>query len=321
MTSTRQKRARLKRGLVERVGSWVALSLLAACATLAPPQTSDNLADMVRTSDALWPIQGDAVGRFGPDGVPLAAPSIAAPMVADRGIGGTGAPAVTPVAIQTADRGIGGTGIVGVVTGFGSVFVNGMEIQYDAAAPVDIDGSVSSAAELRAGQLVAIQAGGPATAPRARTISVRSAVIGRIEASELGSGTLTIGGQAVSVPNGTWGANHFGLGDWVKVSGLRRTDGTIVASRLDSAPSGVLSARGRVVRDGEVVRVGNLILSGLMAASVKDGPSQNSPPTPSDGEPSPRSLIWQRPVAPSDIVTTRRPVRSDRAAFFSGLEL
>ncbi len=45
----------------------------------------------------------------------------------DRGIGGTGAPASGPV---ISDRGIGGTGIVGVVTGFGSVFVNGLEVAY-----------------------------------------------------------------------------------------------------------------------------------------------------------------------------------------------
>ena len=54
------------------------------------------------------------------------------PLFADRGIGGTGAPAALSAASRTADRGIGGTGIIGVVTGFGSIFVNGLEIQYPA---------------------------------------------------------------------------------------------------------------------------------------------------------------------------------------------
>ena len=87
----------------------------------------------------------------------------------------------------------------------------------------------------------------------------------------LGSGTLTIAGQAVSVPAGTWGANRFGLGDWVSVSGLRREDGTIVASRLDAAPAGALLARGRVVRDGNQAKVGDLALTGATASSVRDG--------------------------------------------------
>jgi hypothetical protein len=252
---------------MKRLYPLLVLGLLAACAALPPATTSDNQADVVRTSDMAWPIQRDALGRFGPDGGPL----VAAPLVADRGIGGTGAPAATPAAMRTTDRGIGGTGIIGVVTGFGSVFVDGVEIQYDASAPVDIDGTRSSPAALRAGQLVAIEVEGPLTAPHARTIWVQSAVIGRIESLELGSGMLTIGGQSVSVPQGTWGANRFGLGDWVKVSGLRRADGTIEASRLDAAPAGVLSARGRVVRDGDVVRVGNLVLPEPMAAGVKDG--------------------------------------------------
>jgi hypothetical protein len=221
---------------------------MAACAPLAPaPNTSDQA--------GVSPASG-ADGHVGVDGGPL---------VSDRGIGGTGAPN------RVADRGIGGTGIVGVVTGFGSVFVDGIEVRYDDNAPVDIDGTASSVAALRAGQLVAIQADGPVAAPYARTISVRSAVTGRIEALELGSGTLTIGGQPVSVPEGTWGANHFGLGDWVKVSGLRRADGTIVASRLDAAPAGVLSAGGPVVRDGTAMRVGSLLLPDAVAAGVKEG--------------------------------------------------
>lgn len=41
---------------------------------------------------------------------------------ADSGIGGTG---------QQAQEGIGGTGIIGVITGFASVCVNGLEILYD----------------------------------------------------------------------------------------------------------------------------------------------------------------------------------------------
>lgn len=243
-----------------RLGSFLILMLsLAACATLAPRPDGSNPAEGVRDPSG----SVGRIGRVGPDG---AAP---APL-ADRGIGGTGAPVAMAPAI-TADRGIGGTGIVGVVTGFGSVFVDGIEVEYDNSARIDVDGVASSVSALRAGQLVAIQADGPANSPHAKAISVRTAVTGRIEALEPGSGALTIAGQTVLVPDGTWGANRFGPGDWVKVSGLPRDDGTLVASRLDAAPEGGPLARGRVERHGGNAQVGNLTLSGAAAASVKDG--------------------------------------------------
>lgn len=260
---------------MKRALSLLLLSLLAACATPSPEAGNPVL------SDAAQPEDRTALGQFGPDGGPL---------VADRGIGGTGAPifahgqghvgaqgaapkdarATVSAITRIADRGIGGTGVVGVVTGFGSVFVNGLEIEYDNAVAVDIDGTASSVAALRVGQLVAIRAEGPATAPYARAISVRSEVIGRIEGLELGSGTLTVAGQPVLVADGTWGANQFGLGDWVKVSGLRRGDGTVLASRLDSAPAGTLAVRGQVVSDSGTMRVGGLVLGGTLASNVQD---------------------------------------------------
>lgn len=296
---------------MKRLGSLLIPSLLAACVALSPqpdpnsrpgseqaantPRTDGHAAKSAPATPApaipapaksapatsapatSAPADPDRIGKVGPGGtppadlLPAAASPAAIPPIADRGIGGTGAPGSTSAALQIADRGIGGTGIVGVVTGFGSIFVNGIEVEYDATAAVDSDGSPSSVSALRAGQLVAIQADGPANAPHAKAIAIRSMAAGRIEALELGSGTLTIAGQAVTVPDGTWGGNHFGLGDWVKVSGLRREDGTIVASRLDPAPAGTLQARGQVVRDGDQARVGSLVLTGQAAASVKDG--------------------------------------------------
>src|ERR1700687_2638762 len=59
------------------------------------------------------------------------------PVVVERGIGGTGAPAKT----HLSDRGIGGTGIVGVVTGFASICVDGLEVRLDKTASVSINGS------------------------------------------------------------------------------------------------------------------------------------------------------------------------------------
>jgi hypothetical protein len=224
-----------------------------------PPQPSFNVAA--------------PVCRLGPDNGPL---------IADRGIGGTGAPATGVVASKSADtssvaftqlaeRGIGGTGIVGVITGFASVCVNGLEVAYDPAIPVDRDGTAANASSLRAGQVVVIQAEGPPDALHARTISLRHEVSGRIEAVELGSGLLTIAGQPVAIPSGTWGADRFSLGDWVAVSGLQRADGVIVASRLDQAPAGRFTAHGRVVRDGSTAALGRLDVTERAAGTLQDG--------------------------------------------------
>ena len=52
----------------------------------------------------------------------------------DIGLGGTGLMANT-------GNGLGGTGIVGEITGFGSIFVNGVEIEYDSDTPFTINGT------------------------------------------------------------------------------------------------------------------------------------------------------------------------------------
>jgi hypothetical protein len=233
--------------------------------------------------------------RIGPNGGPPPDTVPPAPRhpraTADRGIGGTGAPTIAGVTgvdriagatgvhtisastatsgNVTADRGIGGTGIVGVITGFASICVDGLEVAYDRAAPVDIDGTRIDSSWLRVGQVVAIEATETASAaPVARAISVRVEVTGRIERIELASGLLRIGGQPVLVNAGIPGADRFTLGDWVAVSGLRRTDGTIVASRLDATPAGRLTARGQVTQQDGGLRLGALPLP---AGSARPG--------------------------------------------------
>ena len=104
---------------------------------------------------------GDA-GGIGGTGAPLA-----------DGIGGTGAP--------LAD-GIGGTGarrapaarvgVVGVVTGFGSICVNGLRLQYDRSATVSENGRPAGTAALAVGQFVSIEAERVGDALIARDIGI-----------------------------------------------------------------------------------------------------------------------------------------------------
>jgi hypothetical protein len=194
-----------------------------------------------------------------------------APVLADRGIGGTGAPSK----IQVADRGIGGTGIVGVVTGFASVCVDGLEVRLDKTVPIAVNGAAATMGQLRVGQLVVINASKPSTGPvsdaQARTIAVRYEVSGPIEAIDLRAGAITVAGQLVIVKPATWIDGRFGIGNWTTVSGLRQSDGAIVASRLDRAPVGAMAVRGQIVREGGITRIGSLVLHGPAVTNTAPG--------------------------------------------------
>jgi hypothetical protein len=155
----------------------------------------------------------------------------------EKGIGGTGH--------TQSDGGIGGTGIVGIITGFGSIWVNGLEVQYDAKTQMASNTTAATANELAIGQVVAIEASGINNEFKANKISVVNAVEGQITAVDATNGKLTVLGQTViattqtltSDPKNAQSTAAFNQGDYVKVSGLRKANGEIMASRIErSAP-------------------------------------------------------------------------------------
>lgn len=170
------------------------------------------------------------------------------------GVGGTG--------ISERDRGgVGGTGIVGVITGFGSVCVNGLEVGYDAGSRVETDGEPSSADRLEVGQVVVIDAERRDGELWAKQLAVRNMAVGPIAASDPRRGEIEVLGQRVTIDGATRlagaGGAALALGDltpgrFVAVSGLRRADGSVFATRIESrmprervSVSGPLLARGR----------------------------------------------------------------------------
>ena len=173
----------------------------------------------------------------------------------DQGIGGTGITAGN-------DHGIGGTGIVGVIQRFGSIYVNGERIAYAADVPVRIDGEAASSKALRIGHLARVVAvrqanGGLATS----RIDAVSEVIGPVEAVK--SGELAVLGQKVM-----WADRESWLrpGTYVAVSGLRRTDGVIVASLVQQRRDTVTRISGLLERDRDGTRIGGQRLTGVDTA-------------------------------------------------------
>lgn len=182
----------------------------------------------------------------------VAACTGAAPSTTDRGIGGTGA-AVT-------DRGLGGTGIIGTVTAFGSIWVNGLEIAVPDGLPVSVEGRVAPGRSPDIGNTVALTAdAAPETGLEARSIDIQYLLAGPVE--HLAGNTLTLLGEAVD----TTGAHGFAArpGAWIAVSGWRRADGAVQATRLDpwDAADGWL-VRGRLDEVGAAtLRIGRFTAS------------------------------------------------------------
>lgn len=194
------------------------------------------------------------------------------PPIAERGIGGTGRP---PPA--TAERGIGGTGgptgtgIVGVITGFGSVFVDGFEVRYTSATPVTIDGSPASPAELRTGQVVAIDAIGPAASLQAQSLAVRHEVSGPVQSLAEGGREAVVAGQTITLDPGLAGASLLRPGAWVAVSGLRRPDGAIAATRIGESPPGLVRVHGELTRGPAGLTIGGLSIRPAPGLAARPG--------------------------------------------------
>ena len=225
-----------------RVASALAgLVLLGGCARRPPPTTT------VSTPAA-------GVCRVGPDGGPIADKGIGGTggvAIADRGIGGTGGP-------QIADRGIGGTGIIAVISGFASLCLAGQEVALPADTPILLGSEPSSVSHLRAGQVAVVDARNSDGGLSARRVTIRYEVSGPVLAAT--ADEIGVAGQRVVVTAQTLGLRP-GIGDWVSVSGIRRKDGVIAATRLEARLPGPVVVHGVLRREGGGFHIGTLTLA------------------------------------------------------------
>ncbi len=144
--------------------------------------------------------------------------------------------------------GIGGTGIlagtegenlglIGRITGFGSIFVNGVEVEYDQETKVSLDGVPAAVGDLALGQVVEILARNEQGRVIGSNIRIRYEVAGPVGAIDEKNGTIKVLGQSVIIGTKTVRAQGVaGLpspGSVVRVSGFRAGNGLIFASRLE----------------------------------------------------------------------------------------
>ncbi len=174
--------------------------------------------------------------------------------VHDGGIGGTGnveRGGIGGTGNMAQDSGIGGTGIVGTITGFASVCVNGVEIHYDPSTPISVDGRSSTLRDLAVGQIIAAHAVGTDREFTARNIAIIHATVGPISSFNSETRQMYVLGQTIQIGQSKELEHLSSLraGDWVQVSGHRLPGGIVMASRIESiAPHSEAKLNGYVTR-------------------------------------------------------------------------
>jgi len=159
-----------------------------------------------------------------------------------------GDPVTTAVVAQVIDAGVGGTGIVrGIITGFGSVFVNGVEFEID-NANFDVDGNTISGtqADLSIGMVVTINGtvNSDGITGTATSLTYDDEIEGPISAtpiivagSDNSQKTITIFGTTVTIDKLTTyfkgtNFNDLGVTDVVEVSGYITGNNTLTATLI-----------------------------------------------------------------------------------------
>lgn len=168
------------------------------------------------------------------------------------------------------EGGIGGTGIVGTLTDFGSLVINGLVVELtDGTRVTDAFGAVEASA-LGIGQALTIEAAMVDGSLSAQRVHVTHPVIGTVSAVEASGKSAMVAGIRVVMERAAIGA--LVAGQRVAVSGLWQND-LVVASRIDPVdPTGpdVIAGAVRLSR-GEGLRIGGQRILGLAVTPPADG--------------------------------------------------
>lgn len=174
----------------------------------------------------------------------------------DGGIGGTGAPTehkgIGGTGAPVANGGFGGTGdtmkadallpqqidgdvvVIGVITGFASICVNGVEVHYDNLTPIYDNGQQAKLADLAVGKTVMLKADKTAGRLVAKAVGMFHAVAGPIDHIDLKRGQMQVLGQVVRLDaQAMQHAKELLPGVHVRISGHRIESGEVMATRID----------------------------------------------------------------------------------------
>jgi hypothetical protein len=139
------------------------------------------------------------------------------------------------------DYGIGGTGIVGSVTGFGSIFVNGIEIEIDERTPITVNGRQVTQHDIAIGETVEVLATDSQAYTHAARLNIRHEIIGPVSSWDATSGSMSILGQLIRIENSS---DDWQRGQYLAVSGYVDAEGVVQARRIDPAGDSSILLRG-----------------------------------------------------------------------------
>ena len=132
----------------------------------------------------------------------------------------------------------------GTITGFGSIYVNGIHFQTTSAA-IRKNGRTVSQSQLAVGQVARIKGSKHAADNTgvANEVDVDESVVGSISAIDTTNNVLTVLGQTVKVNAGTSFSQDIQpgdltglkMGDFIQVDGFIDSDGAIAATRIERA--------------------------------------------------------------------------------------
>ncbi len=176
----------------------------------------------------------------------------------ESGIGGTG--------MLAQENGSDTTAIIGAITGFGSIFINGVEIAIPSKTMVYENGEVVPQPRFAIGDVLEVLAVPGENMHEARRIHIRHEVSGPVtkvnpeaRSFEIMEQVIIMGSLKGQMPN---------IGDRFQVSGFRDNDQRIHASRLTPTDSATVSLSGKVTElHGNTLLIGTMV---VMADQLPD---------------------------------------------------
>jgi len=155
----------------------------------------------------------------------------------DGGIGGTGIDNLEIVFESEKEGGIGGTGIIGTITDFGSIIINGIRINYLDNQNIKTAFGIKKGSDLKIGQVVNLTVKKSGNEIFAENISTQTLLYGKIQYINLLEKELIINDEKIKIlDNKTYNKNYLPglkIGDKVSVSGFRGYD-KIYSSLIES---------------------------------------------------------------------------------------
>ena len=130
----------------------------------------------------------------------------------------------------------------GVITGFGSVYINGVKFETDQAG-VTANGESDTEDALEIGMVVTVNGnvGADGEGAEASSIEYQASAEGPVTGTNLADKTITLLGQVYFIDDLTEFENvtfdSIQIGDWIEISAIENSDGQYIATRIELSSS------------------------------------------------------------------------------------